>query len=240
MQLLALVKGSLILADYTAKVKGTDETFSSTRDKDAKGGAKPKLIAVGEGWVLKGLDETLAGMSFGEQKTVEIQPDKAFGARDPRKVRMIPQRKLGEDAEKVSVGDTITLDEREGTIRYIGSGRVQIDYNHQFAGKTIIYDITVTKLLESDDEKSKALIDNGFVDYGVIVSSKLVGDSLDITIPKDLFRAEGLQVAKHFVQRDVFRYAKSVKKVRYIEEHLADPPKPTMTKKEFLDTTPKK
>lgn len=240
MQLLPLVKGSLILADYTAKVKGTDEIFASTREKNAKGIAKPKLVAVGEGWVLKGLDESLATMSSGEQKAIEIQPDKAFGARDPRKVRMIPLRKLGEDAEKVSVGDTITIDDREGTIRYIGSGRVQIDYNHRLAGKTIIYDLTVTKLLESDEERSKAVVDNGFVDYGIAVNSVLSGDSLDISIPNDLFRAEGLQVAKHFVQRDVFRYAKSIKKVRYIEEHLVDPPKQTMTKKEFLETTPKK
>lgn len=236
---MALVKGSLILADYTAKVKDTSEIFSSTREKDAKDGAKPKLIAVGDGWVLKGLDESLVGMEPGEKKTIEIHPDKAFGVRDPRKIRMIPLRKLGEDAEKVSVGDTITIDKREGTIRYIGSGRVQVDYNHRFAGKTIIYDLEITKLLESDAEKSVAIVNNGFADYDVETKSVLTGDSLDVTIPQKLFRAEGLQVAKHFVQRDVFNYAKSVKKVRFTEEHLAEPPKPTMTKKEFTDTSKK-
>ena len=49
---------------------------------------------------------------------------------------MIPLRKLGEDAEKVSVGDTVEIDNKKGIIRFIGSGRVQIDYNHRFAGKT--------------------------------------------------------------------------------------------------------
>ena len=31
------------------------------------------------------------------------------------KVRMIPLRKLGEDAEKVSIGDTIEVDNKKGT-----------------------------------------------------------------------------------------------------------------------------
>lgn len=231
---MALTKGSLVIVDYTAKVKGTDETFDTTKDKK-----NPKLVAIGEGWVLKGLDESLTQMSTGEQKTIEIQPDKAFGVRDPRKVRMIPLRKLGEDAEKVSVGDTITIDERDGIIRFIGSGRVQVDYNHRLAGKTIIYDLSVKELLETDEKRATALVNNGFEVYGISVSTALAGDSLDVTIPKDLFRAEGLQMAKHVIQRDVFRYAKGVKKVRYIEEHLVDPPAEKMTKKEFLETTPK-
>ncbi len=230
---MALVKGSLILTDYTATVKDTAEVFDTTKNKDTDA-PKPKLVAVGEGWVLRGLDESLADMSPGEKKTIEVPPDKAFGARDPRKVRMIPLRKLGEDAEKVSIGDTITIDKKEGVIRYIGSGRVQIDYNHRLAGKTIMYDLEVTKLLDSDDARSKAVVDNGFADYNVDVVSVLTGDSLEVAIPKELFRAEGLQTAKHFVQRDVFRYAKSVKKVRYVEEHMANPPAATMSKKEFV------
>ena len=232
-----LVKGSLILVDYTAKLKGTDEVVSSTSGKDSETFGKPKLIAVGEGWVLKGLDESLATMSLDEQKTIDILPDKAFGSRDPRKVKMVPLRKLGEDAEKVSVGDTVTIGKNDGVIRYIGSGRVQIDYNHRFAGKTIVYDIKVTKILETDNDKAVAIVDNGFVDYDTTIKSTLVGDSFDVAIPKELFRAEGLQVAKNFIQRDVFRYAKGIKKVRYIEEYLVEPPKPTMTKKEFLDTS---
>jgi len=163
---LTFQKGTLVLVDYTAKVKDTNEVFETTREADAKANSihdtnrryQPKLISVGESWVLKGLDDALLNTNVGDKLTVEVPPEKGFGSRDPAKVRMIPLRKLGDDAEKVSVGDTIEIDERTGIIRFIGSGRVQVDYNHRFAGKTILYDINVIKSLNTDEEKIMGLL----------------------------------------------------------------------------------
>jgi peptidylprolyl isomerase len=117
----------LILVDYTAKVKDTDDIFDTTIEADAKKHSiyeenvkyQPKLVSIGEVSypVLKGLDEALAKTSVGEKLTVEVTPDKGFGERDTKKVRMIPVRKLCEDAEKVSVGDTIEVDNKRGIIR---------------------------------------------------------------------------------------------------------------------------
>ena len=153
---MAFNKGSLILVDYTSKVKDTGEVFETTIEEEAKKYSlhepnvkyQPKLVSVGESWVVKGLDEALEKTSVGDKKTVEISPDKGFGERDTGKVRMIPLRKLGEDAEKVSIGDTVEVDNKKGVVRFIGSGRVQIDYNHRFAGKTVLYDINVLKELK--------------------------------------------------------------------------------------------
>ena len=99
-----LEKGSLVLVDYTAKVKDTNEVFETTREEEAKKTDlydptrkyEPRLVSVGEAWVLKGLDEALAKSSVGDKLNVEVTPDKGFGERDPNKVRMIPQRKLGD------------------------------------------------------------------------------------------------------------------------------------------------
>src|SRR5688500_19596476 len=71
---------------------------------------------------------------------------------------MIPQRKLGEKANEIKVGDVVELDDRTGVIRYIGSGRVQIDYNHRLASRTLVYDVNVVKKIESNDDKIKYLI----------------------------------------------------------------------------------
>ena len=57
---MALEKGSLILIDYTAKVKDNDLTFETTREDEAKKSDmydptrryEPRLISVGEGWIL--------------------------------------------------------------------------------------------------------------------------------------------------------------------------------------------
>ena len=221
-------KNSLILVDYTAKVKDTQEVFETTIEDEAKKHSihdpdikyQPKLVSVGESWVLKGLDEALAKTSVGDKLTVEVTPDKGFGERDPGKVRKIPLRKLGEDAEKVSVGDTIEIDNKKGIIRYIGSGRVQVDYNHRFAGKTLLYDVNVVKSLETDDDKIFGILKR----HIPIEDSKLVfkksGNSVDITVPEEIFRADGLQVMKHFIQMDLFKFIQNLEKVNYIETHL--------------------
>ena len=225
---MAFSKGSLILVDYTSKVKDTGEVFETTIEEEAKKHTlhepnvkyQPKLVSIGESWVVKGLDEALAKTSVGDKKTVEISPDKGFGERDTGKVRMIPLRKLGEDAEKVSIGDTVEVDNKKGVVRFIGSGRVQIDYNHRFAGKIVLYDINVLKELKTDDEKTSGILKRYLPVKDDKISFKKTGKILDITIPEEMFRADGLHAIKHFVQTDVFKFIPTLEQVNFIESHV--------------------
>ena len=194
-----LEKGSLILVDYTARVKDTNEVFETTREEEAKKSNlhdperkyEPRLVSVGESWVLKGLDEALANANVGDKLNVEITPDKGFGERDPGKVRMIPQRKLGDKADQVTAGDVIEVDERTGIVRYVGSGRIQVDFNHRFAGKTLMYDANIIKKLDSDTDKVSALVKRrtGLDDSKVKVN--LGGSNLEIELPEESYLAEG-------------------------------------------------
>ena len=87
-------KGLLILLDYTAKIKDSGEVFETTSEDEAKKHSihdpnvkyMPKLVSVGEAWVLKGLDDALPETKAGEKKTIEVSPDKGFGVRDKGKV----------------------------------------------------------------------------------------------------------------------------------------------------------
>jgi peptidylprolyl isomerase len=236
-------KGSLIIVDYTAKVKDTNEVFETTIEEDAKKHSlhdanikyQPKLVSVGESWVIKGLDDALANANVGDKTTVEVPPEKGFGARDAGKVRMIPLRKLGEDADKVSVGDTIEIDQKKGIVRFIGSGRVQVDFNHRFAGKTILYDVKVVKALETDDDKILGILKRHMPVEDAKIVFKKTGSSLDITIPEELFRADGLQIIKHFIQLDIFKFVTTVEKVNFVETYLnktkkTEEPKPATEK----------
>ena len=235
---MTLEKGSLVLVDYTARVKDTNEMFETTREEEAKKTAElydptrkyePRLVSVGENWVLKGLDEALAKASVGDKLSVEVTPDKGFGERDPNKVRMIPQRKLGDKADEVGVGDVIEVDDRTGIVRYVGSGRVQVDFNHRFAGRTILYDINVTKKLDTDSEKVSALVRRrtGLEDNKVKVN--LAAPNLEIELPEEAFLAEGLQIIKRAVANDVFKFVPSVQAVKFVESYSA----PAEQKKEL-------
>jgi len=237
---LTFKKGQLILLDYTAKIKDNGEIFETTIEDEAKKHSlhepnvkyMPKLVSVGEGWVLKGLDDALLETVTGDKKTIEVSPDKGFGARDKGKVRMIPLRKLGEDAEKVSVGDTVEIDNKKGIIRYIGSGRVQVDYNHRYAGKTILYDINIVKSLDSDDDKISEILKSRLPIENEKIIYKKNGTAVDIAIPEEIFRADGLAIIKHFTQTDLFKFTPSLTKVNFVETYEnKQPPKPKSEEK---------
>jgi peptidylprolyl isomerase len=223
-----LEKGSLILLDYTAKIKDNGNTIETTIEEDAKKSGihdpsrryEPKLISVGEGWVLKGLDEVLFSANEGDRMNVEIPPDKGFGERDPSKIRMIPQRKLGEKADQISIGDEVEMEKRKGIVRYIGSGRVQLDFNHRYAGRVLLYDINVIKTIQTDDEKVRSLMKRWIPLTDDKIQFETKGQILELTLPQETFLLDGIQIIKGAVSNEIFKYVPSIKTVRFIEEHV--------------------
>lgn len=220
------------MLDYTAKVKDTNEVFETTREEEAKKTDlydptrkyEPRLVSVGEAWVLKGLDEALAKASVGDKMNIEVTPDKGFGERDPNKVRMIPQRKLGDKADEVRVGDVVELDDRTGIIRYIGSGRLQVDFNHRLAGKTLVYDVNIIKKLDTDNDKVTALIKRRIPIEDSKIKFNLSGANLEMELPEETYLAEGLQIIKKAVANDVFKFVPAVKNVKFVENYAAPQP----------------
>lgn len=224
-----LEKGSLILVDYTAKIKDTNEVFDTTQEEEAKKTNfydpthkyEPRLVSIGEGWVLKGLDEALSNANVSDKLNVEVPPDKGFGKRDDSKIRMIPQRKLGDKAHEVGVGDEIELDSRRAIVRYVGSGRIQVDFNHRFAGKTLLYDVNVLKKLDSDNERIIALLKRRMGLDESKFQIDLSSPNLEIVLPEDAYLAEGLQIVKRAVANDIFKFVPTIKNVKFIETYSA-------------------
>jgi peptidylprolyl isomerase len=226
---MTLEAGTLILADYTGKVKDTGQIIDTTRKSDAEKAGnvdptrtyEPRLIAVGEGWVLKGLDEALAKSDPGQTLDVELTPDKAFGVRDPGRVSRIPLRKFGEKADELSVGAEVDVDNRVGIVRAVESGRVFVDFNHKYAGKTLQYNVSVIQKLESRDDKIAALIRRRLpIEKEKLKFEFADGENLvKITIPNDYFLVEGLQIIKRGISQDLFKFVKPLAKVDFIEEY---------------------
>jgi FKBP-type peptidyl-prolyl cis-trans isomerase SlyD len=235
-------KGSLILLDYTARIKDNGEIFETTIEEDAKKSNlydptrkyEPRLISVGEGWVLKGLDEALTSTDVGQKLSIEISPDKGFGERDTNKVRMIPQRKLGEKANEVKVGDVVELDDRTGIIRYIGSGRVQIDYNHRLASRILVYDVNVVKKIESNEDKIKYLLKRRLPIDDEKAKFEYNNDTVIIELSEDISLLDGLQIIKKAVSTDIFKFVEGLNKITFQEVYLSQKakdssPSPTST-----------
>jgi len=223
---LPLKIGDFILANYSLKIKETGETVGTTLENVAKETKlfrgeeryEPFFIIVGEGWVPKGLDDALTGMDVGKASTIELPPDKGYGVRDPKKVRLVPLRKFTAEGLTPVPGLQVNVDGKTAQVRSVGAGRVQVDYNHPFAGKTLIYDLTVEKILETDEDKIRSLVHKRIPTVSQEkFNVKVQQGKLEVEVPEEAFFLEGLQVEKRTVTADIEKYLPKIDTVVFVE-----------------------
>ncbi|HEX68915.1 MAG TPA: peptidylprolyl isomerase [Candidatus Bathyarchaeota archaeon] len=221
-----LQNGDFILIDYVGKVKETGEVFDTTIEEVAKKERlykegeiyEPKLVVLGEGWILKALEEEILKLDVGGKSTIEIPPEKAFGPRDPNKVKLVPLRRLVAKGITPKIGMRIEYEGKMATVRTVGAGRVQLDFNPPLAGKTLLYEVTVQKKLETKTEKINALIHRRIpvVEIGKF-KLKIAKAIVTIEMPEDAFYIEGIQLAKRGIAMDVQKFFPEVTTVKFIE-----------------------
>ncbi|PIU59989.1 peptidylprolyl isomerase [Candidatus Bathyarchaeota archaeon CG07_land_8_20_14_0_80_47_9] len=229
---MALQKGDFIIIDYVAKVKETGEIFDTTNEEVAKKEHlykegdiyEPKLVVIGEGWVLKALDESLATMEIGKPTSAEIPPSKAFGDRDAEKVRRVPLRQLLAKEITPSIGLRIEYGGKMATVRAIGAGRVLLDFNPPLAGKTLVYEVTIQKKLETAEERVAAIIHRRVpaveqAKFEFTIKPKTVS----VEMPEEAFYLEGIQVAKRGIVMDVQKFFPQTTSVKFTETFKVEP-----------------
>jgi peptidylprolyl isomerase len=244
---LPIKNGDFILVDYALKIKETGETVGTTLESVAKetklyrGEEKyePFFIVVGEGWVPKGLDEALTGVEVGKASTVEISPEKGYGTRDPKKVRLVPLRKFSAEGLTPVPGLQVNVDGKVAQVRSVGAGRVQVDYNHPFAGKTLLYDLTVVKVVEIEEDKIRNLIHKRLspVEQEKF-NVKIQDGKLEVEIPEEAFFLEGLQVAKRTLVADVEKFFPKLQTIAFLETFKKPAPPPTTPAPEAKPAAP--
>ncbi len=215
-------KGDFILINYTGKVKETSEVFDTTVEEVAKSEHlhkegeiyEPKLVVIGECWVLKALDEALT--------TMEINTP--FGQRDPEKIKRVPLRQLLAKEINPAIGARIEYQGKMASVRSIGAGRVLLDFNPPLAGRTLVYDVTVNKKLDSNEEKVSALIHRR---VPVVEENKfkltLQDMNLTVDMPEDTFYVEGIQIAKRGIAMDIQKFLPDIAETKFVETFKAEP-----------------
>jgi len=223
---MAAREGDFLLLNYTLKVKESGETVDTTYDTVAKsahihtGDAVygPKFIILGEGWMPKGLEDSLVGLETGKQTTIELTPDKGYGARDPGKMRLVPLRRFREKGIDPIPGGQVELDGRPAVVRAVGAGRVQVDYNHPLAGRTLVYDLSIERVLADDRDKILNMISRRVPE---VPSDKFVIDQHDrdltIEVPEEAFYLSGIQVAKKAIASDLQKYLPRINSIAFLE-----------------------
>jgi FKBP-type peptidyl-prolyl cis-trans isomerase SlyD len=181
---MAIKDGDFIRLSYTGKVG--DNVFDTTDDAEAtKAGIHspsavygPVTICVGQKHVIVGLDEELVGKKAGTKGSVTVTPEKAFGERDPKRVKSFPKNQF---KEKPVRGMPVRLEEQgEGTVVDVIGTKVIVDFNAPLAGQTLTYEYTIEDMVREPLDQLRGLVR---LYAGKDMEIEMDGDKATVTLP---------------------------------------------------------
>jgi FKBP-type peptidyl-prolyl cis-trans isomerase SlpA len=122
--------------------------------------AEPITVQLGCGEMSEGLELALIGLREGDEQTIDIGPDLAFGYVDETLFRALPRVEFDPDLElelgliiEFATEDGETL---PGTILQHNEDEVRVDLNHPLAGQTVRYSVKIVAV-GNPPEESKTL-----------------------------------------------------------------------------------
>ncbi|MFM8152367.1 MAG: peptidylprolyl isomerase, partial [Polynucleobacter victoriensis] len=116
---------------------------------------KPATLMMGTGQFAPTLEQALLGMKLGERKTFTLDPEAAFGVKNPDLIRKISMQTLRENSspeEDYVAGDMIEFNAPNGatysgTLIAIDGDSATFDFNHPLSGKTILLEAEIIGIL---------------------------------------------------------------------------------------------
>jgi len=117
----------------------------------------PMAFLCGHGNIMPGLEEAMLNKSSGDSFSVTLLPEDAYGKRRENATQKVPIKHLVSKHKRLNPGTIVKLNTEKGAVdaRVIKAGRfmVELDLNHPFAGKTLVFDITVKDVRAATDEE---------------------------------------------------------------------------------------
>ncbi|MFQ5712072.1 MAG: FKBP-type peptidyl-prolyl cis-trans isomerase [Candidatus Geothermarchaeales archaeon] len=228
---MTIEQGNLVYIDYIGKVKETGEVFDTTIEEEAKKANiyrsdqewEPMLVAVGESWVVKGLDKALVGKEKGQEFEVEVAPSEGFGERDPKKIVLYTKRKLLEAniKDELRPGMIVNVDGLPAVVRVAGGGRALLDFNPPLAGKTLIYKVFIRSICSAFDEKVRALIkrrSRKLAEKKDLFRYREKKRHLVVKLAESDMLLQNIQLIKRGIANDIFKFLPEVLKMQFVEE----------------------
>ena len=163
---MAIKDKDFVRIDFTGKIAESGDVFDTTSEEIAKDADiyvekktyGPIPIVVGGEHLLPALDKAVIGLGIGDTKTIEIKSEDAYGNRKPDLIQLIPMKEFKKQGMTPVPGMIISADGQNGKVLTVNGGRVKVDFNHELAGKDVIYDIKIDDIIEDDTEKIKSMI----------------------------------------------------------------------------------
>lgn len=143
--------GDTISVDYVGELEDGTVFDTSVKEVAVEAGIyneqreyEPLTFTVGAGQMIKGFDEGVVGMKTGEEKTLTISPEEAYGEYREELARKLPLEAVEFAPE---VGMQLATDTGlRGTITEVDDEGFVIDFNHMLAGKTLTFKVALVSV----------------------------------------------------------------------------------------------
>jgi peptidylprolyl isomerase len=136
--------GDTVLFHYTGSLN--DGTVF-----DSSSGREPLRVTLGSGQVIRGVDEALIGMAPGEEKSVTLGADEAYGPRRPELLHEVQREAIPPEVD-LEVGKQLEGRDTAGqrlrlTVVDVADDTVMLDANHPLAGQDLTFDLELVQIV---------------------------------------------------------------------------------------------
>ncbi len=107
--------------------------------------------------IIPGLESALSGKKAGDEVSVSVAPEDAYGERNDGMLQQVP-KSMFEDQSQVEVGKQFHAQSPKGetlvvTVTEVSDDNVTIDGNHPLAGAQLNFDVKVVDVREATEEE---------------------------------------------------------------------------------------
>jgi peptidylprolyl isomerase len=135
--------GDTVRVHYTGRLED-DRIFDSSAGRD------PLEFTLGEGRVIPGFEEAVLGMEVGEERTVTVPADSAYGPRREEMVAQVSRDQFPEEIEP-EVGQQLKMSGEGQTfvvmVADVTDWSVTVDANHPLAGEDLTFDLELVEIV---------------------------------------------------------------------------------------------
>jgi len=140
---------AVISIDYTLK-----DDNGNVIDQSEK--SDPLVYLHGAKNIIPGLESALDGKTVGEELSVRVTPEEAYGVRDDEKKQSVPKTMFGD--EEVTVGAQYHAQGPDGqhltvTVISVSDEEIVVDGNHPLAGMHLNFDVKVVDIRDATKEE---------------------------------------------------------------------------------------
>jgi len=139
--------GDTVKVHYTGRLDD-GRVFDSSKQRG------PLELTLGDGRVIPGFEEAIAAMEPGEERTVRIPADRAYGRHRSELVLAVDRSELPPDIEP-QVGQHLQVQHDDGEVTVVrvaevSDEQVTIDANHPLAGHDLTFELELVAVGEHE------------------------------------------------------------------------------------------